>query len=183
MPHLLSAHPLPEPRDARERDLIDGYLQAVATTWDRTPGPPIRRTGDGKLIRLPDITMPHTYDMQVGREAFVLGRGPGRAHGVISAWLAAARTFDQWPPDEQAAVAHRALHNEDAYRRSLLTNPPAPEDAPKFAGEPRPLPPWAKVRQVLGSADAPPVQHRQPAPAHRFPAPHREGAPMLAAAD
>ena len=104
------------PRDERERQIVAKYENDVATRWDVSVGPLIRRTSDGKLIRMPDRTSVTRTDPQVATDAFVLGRGPGREHGVIVCWLQTAQEFATWSQPDREAALLRALRNEEVYR-------------------------------------------------------------------
>ena len=144
------------PRDGREATLIADHARDARERWDVRVGPLMRRRGDGKLIRLPDIAYGHTFDAPAACEAFLLGRGPGRAHGVIREWINIARTFDSLPPERQARLVRMALHNHQVFVRNLAANPPAPENAHKFAVACRPFDPWARIHRWIA-----------PAPLHR----------------
>lgn len=144
------------PRDEREATLIAEHARDLREKWDVRVGPLLRRRSDGKLIRLPDIESPHTYDAPSACGEFLLGRGPGRQHGVIWEWIDFARTFDSLDPERQARLALMALRNRQALLDNLVTNPPAPEDEHKFKDVYRPIPRWARIHQFT-----------QPAPLHR----------------
>ena len=141
-------------RDEREARLIADHARDKAEQWKVIVGPLMRRRSDGKLIRLPDRHYAHTFDAAVACGEFLLGRGPGRRHGVIHEWVAFARGFDAFAPDEQTRLAALALHNEAAFVQSLVANPPAAEDAPAFAAASRPIPPWARIHRLAAPAPA-----------------------------
>lgn len=142
------------PRDEREARLIADHARDEAEQWRVRVGPLMRRKPDGKLIRLPDRHYAHTFDAPVACGEFLMGRGPGRQHGIIHEWIAFARSFDSMVPDEQARLAAMALHNEAIFVQNLLAHPPAPADAPKFAAAFHPIPPWARIHRLLPPAPA-----------------------------
>ena len=107
------------PRDERERQIVAKYENDVATRWDVTVGPLIRRKSDGKLIRMPDRTSVTRTDPQVATDAFVLGRGPGSAHGVIYCWIQTAQEFMTWSQADRAKALATALRNEEVYLTNL----------------------------------------------------------------
>jgi hypothetical protein len=77
-----------------------------------TAGPLLRRR-DGKLIRLPNREMCGAYDLQVGTDLYLLGRGPGAAHGVIYAWIDTVQAAKNWTGPRAQRAMRAALHNDD----------------------------------------------------------------------
>jgi hypothetical protein len=170
------------PRDEREKNLIEVYERDLRQKWDVNVGPLIRRNSDGKLIRMPDRTSPTRTDPQVATDAFVLGRGPGREHGVIYYWIECAQTFATWPQPDREAALITALRNEAVYFRNLATNPPAPEDAHKFGIVVQP-PTAVTHRPLLSYVDAEKAGKAAPDAPVRTTAPVRHRSRVLAAED
>lgn len=108
-----------QPRDQRERHMIECYERDLRERWDVAVGPLIRRKSDGKLIRMPNRGPITRADPQVATDAFVLGRGPGAEYGVQLCWIETAKTFMDRPQVERARALERALRNEQVYREGV----------------------------------------------------------------
>lgn len=146
------------PRDERESALIAKHQHDSHNSDAAIVGPLIRRSTDGKLVRLPNIGFASEYAPQVALDAYMLGQGPGSSQPVAMFYAEIAREYRNWSPSQRADAAAAALRNRANLLSSVRTNPPAPEIAHHFARVFRAIPAWAKVNRFTGPAPAAPVR-------------------------
>lgn len=102
-------------RDVYEHEVmtVTAYMYDRAREGFKFTAGPLLRRRDGKLIRLPNREMCSDNDLQVGTDLYMLGRGPGAAHGVIYAWIDTVQAAKNWTGPRAQRAMRAALHNDD----------------------------------------------------------------------